>query len=70
MLASYADTTLKTMKLDGAAVFRYTFSRNTLLLAPEDTRLLVEVRAGKDDGWTSGWITFELDGAVADQMLP
>lgn len=69
-LGKYADTTLETMKLEGAAVFRYTFSRNTLLLAPEDTRLLLEIRAGKDDGWTSGWVTFELDGRVADQMLP
>lgn len=69
-LGKYADTTLETMKLEGAAVLRYTFSRNTLLLAPEDTRLLLEIRAGKDDGWTSGWVTFELDGKVADKMLP
>lgn len=69
-LGKYAATTLDTMRLEGAAVFRYTFSRNTLLLAPEDTRLLLEIRAGKDDGWTSGWVTFELDGTVADKMLP
>lgn len=69
-LEKYAAATLDTMKLEGAAVFRYTFSRNTLLLAPEDTRLLLEIRAGKDDGWTSGWVTFELDGTVADRMLP
>jgi hypothetical protein len=69
-LANYAATTLDTMKLEGTTVFRYTFSRKTLLLAPDDARLLLEIRAGKDDGWTSGWVTFELDGTVADRMLP
>lgn len=69
-IGTFADRTLTRMDLPGAAVFRYTFTRNALMMNPEDSRLLVEVRAGKDDGWTGGWVTFDLDGNEADVMLP
>lgn len=69
-LARLAGQAVETMNLPGAAVFRYTFSRGTMIMDPSDNRLLVEIRVGKDDGWTSGWVTYEIDGRVADTMLP
>lgn len=69
-IGTLAARTLTRMDLPGAAVFRYTFTRNALLMNPEDSRLLVEIRAGKDDGWTGGWVTYDLDGKEADVMLP
>lgn len=69
-LGRFADEAVATMKLPDVAVFRYTFSRTTMIMDPSDSRLLVEIRVGKDDGWTGGWVTYELDGAVADTMLP
>ncbi|MCR6656448.1 MAG: hypothetical protein NVV63_11685 [Opitutus sp.] len=69
-IGNLADRTPTRMNLPGAAVFRYTFTRNALMMNPEDDRLLVEIRAGKDDGWTGGWVTYDLDGKEADVMLP
>lgn len=69
-LETLAGRTLERMQLEGAAVFRYTFTRNALILDPADNRLLLEIRAGKDDGWTSGWMTFDLGGTEVDAMLP
>ena len=69
-LGRLADQTVTAMQLPGAAVYRFTFSRHVLIMDPSDNRLLLEIRAGKDDGWTGGWLTFELNGSVADTMLP
>ena len=69
-LGRLAVQTVAAMQLPGAAVYRFTFSRHVLIMDPSDNRLLLEIRAGKDDGWTGGWLTFALDGTVADTMLP
>ncbi|MGV3491736.1 MAG: hypothetical protein ACO1OG_10485 [Devosia sp.] len=65
-----ADRTLERMEMQDLAVFRYTFTRNALMMNPEDDRLLLEIRAGKDDGWTGGWVTFDLSGGEVDVMMP
>jgi hypothetical protein len=69
-LQAWSDATVKRMELPGAAVFRYTFSRSALMMDPDDNRLLLEIRAGKDDGNVSGWVTYDLKGYEVDVMTP
>jgi hypothetical protein len=69
-LEKLAGQTLARMNRSDVAVFRYTFTRSALIMNPEDGRLLLEIRAGKDDGWISGWVTWDLAGNEADVMLP
>lgn len=67
---AFAERTLQRINMEGAAVYRYTISRQVLIMDPADTRLLVEVRAGKDNGNQGGWVTYTLEGEEADVMLP
>jgi hypothetical protein len=69
-IGDFADRTVAAMQLEGAEVYRYTISRQALMMDPSDTRLMIEVRAGKDQGNVGGWLTFTLDGTQTDQMLP
>ena len=68
-VAEWNAKTVSEMKLDGAAVYRWTIARR---VTPKtgDPVLSVEVRAGIDDGWTGGWIIFAADGAVHEVMRP
>jgi hypothetical protein len=68
-LAELAERTLAHMKLDGAEVYRYTISR-TPFMAASDGSPVVEVRAGKDNGWVGGWVVYYLDGTEVDVMTP
>lgn len=70
MLADLEQRTNARMNLEGAAVFRYTISRSVLFMTPEDDRLVIEVRAGIDDGWTSGRVTYDMDGNEVDVVTP
>lgn len=69
-LGEMAAHTLATLGRDDLDIYRYTISRQALILYPEDTRLMVEIRAGKDRGNVGGWVTFLLDGSVTDTLLP
>lgn len=62
--------TLARMEMPDMTVFRYTISRNTLFMTPEDDRLLVEVRAEASDQWTGGRVAYDMDGNEADVVLP
>lgn len=59
------------LKLEGAEVFRFTFSRHALMMDESDNRLMVEIRYGQEQGsGDSGWMTFLLDGTQTDEMVP
>jgi len=62
--------TIARMDMPDMTVFRYTISRNTLFMTPEDDRLLVEVRAEAPDQWTGGRVAYDMDGNEADVVLP
>lgn len=62
--------TVERMAISNIAPWRYTISRKLLLLEPNDSRLMLEIRAGRDDGNVGGWVTWQLDGSEADVMLP
>lgn len=70
MLAELEARTLERMGRDDMTVFRYTISRNTLFMTPEDDRLLVEIRAEAPDQWTGGRIAYDMAGNEADSVLP
>jgi hypothetical protein len=70
MLADLEQRTIDRMGMPGMAVFRYTISRSVLFMTPEDDRLVVEVRAGLDDGWTSGRVAYDMDGNEVDVVTP
>ncbi len=69
-LGDMAGHTLARVNVEGGSVYRYTISRQALILDPGDTRLLVEVRAGRDNGNAGGWVTFTLAGEEVDALLP
>lgn len=62
--------TLGRMGMPDLAITRYTISRAALIMDPSDGRLLVEVRAEKDQGWTGGRVTYDLDGKEVDVVMP
>lgn len=62
--------TIARMDMPDMTVFRYTISRNTLFMTPEDDRLLIEVRAEAPDQFTSGRVAYDMDGNEADVVLP
>ena len=70
MLADLERRTIERMGMEGMTVFRYTSSRSVLFMTPEDDRLVVEVRAGLDDGWTSGRAAYDMAGNEVDVVLP
>lgn len=70
MLADLEQRTIERMGMEGMTVFRYTISRSVLFMTPEDDRLVVEVRAGLDDGWTSGRAAYDMDGNEVDVVTP
>jgi hypothetical protein len=70
MLADLEARTIERMGMEGMTVFRYTISRSVLFMTPEDDRLVVEVRAELDDGWTSGRVAYTMDGTEVDAVLP
>lgn len=69
-LADLEQRTIERMGMPGMTVFRYTISRSVLFMTPEDDRLVVEVRAGLDDGWTSGRVAYDMDGNEVDVVTP
>ena len=69
-LAELEARTLERMGMPDMSVFRYTISRNTLFMTPEDDRLLVEIRAQLPDQWTGGRIAYDMAGNEADSVLP
>ena len=59
------------LKMEGGAVFRFTFSRHALMMDPSDTRLMVEIRYGQNNGsGDAGWMTFLFDGTQTDELVP
>ena len=62
--------TLERMGMPGMAIFRYTISRNTLFMTPEDDRLLVEIRAEMPDQWTGGRVAYDMAGNEVDVVTP
>lgn len=59
------------LKMDGGAVFRFTFSRHALIMDQSDNRLMVEIRYGQEQGsGDAGWMTFLLDGTQTDELVP
>jgi hypothetical protein len=58
------------MNREDYAIFRFTISRQALIMDQSDNRLMIEVRAGKDQGNEGGWLTFLLDGTQTDELLP
>lgn len=70
MLADLERRTIERMGMPGMTVFRYTISRSVLFMTPEDDRLVIEVRAGLDDGWTSGRVTYDMAGNEVDVVTP
>lgn len=62
--------TLALLELEGLKVTRYTISRSVLFMTPEDDRLVIEVRADLDDGWTGGRVTYDMAGEAVDIVLP
>lgn len=69
LFAELASRTLEAMALEGAEVFRYTISR-TPFMFDAGGKVFVEVRAGKDDGWTSGRVSYDLEGTALDVVTP
>ncbi len=70
MLADLEQRTIERMGIAGMSVFRYTISRSVLFMTPEDDRLVVEVRAELDDGWTGGRVTYDMNGSEVDIVTP
>ncbi|UJW87558.1 hypothetical protein [Devosia sp. SL43] len=70
MLEDLEQRTIERMGMDGMTVFRYTIGRSILFMTPEDDRLVVEVRAELDDGWTSGRVAYDMDGNEVDVVTP
>lgn len=70
MLADLEQRTIERMAMPGMTVFRYTIGRSILFMTPEDDRLVVEVRAELDDGWTSGRVAYDMDGNEVDVVTP
>ena len=68
-LATFSRKAMADIAIDGGEVFRFTISRGTISAAP-DGRLLIEVRVGKNDGWTSGWVLYDLEGRRIDMAGP
>ena len=68
--ADFAERTLARMQLDGAEVYRYTIWRRGIMIVSRQGLPIVEVRAGKNQGWVGGWVVFELDGTEIDVMTP
>ncbi|MEO6012203.1 MAG: hypothetical protein ABIQ30_01275 [Devosia sp.] len=69
-LAALTERTLKRINMDGAEAYRYTISRHALIMDPNDDRLLLEIRVGKNQGNEGGWATYTLDGTEVDVLLP
>lgn len=69
-LADLEQRTLERMGMPGLTVFRYTISRNTLFMTPEDDRLLVEVRAEAADQFTGGRVAYDMAGTEVDVVTP
>ncbi len=69
-LAELSERTLQRINMPDAEIYRYTISRQALIMDPSDNRLMIEVRAGKDSGNEGGWLTFLLDGTQTDELLP
>lgn len=69
-MASLEADTLRRLQLDGLKVTRYTISRSVLFMTPEDDRLVIEIRAELDDGWTGGRVTYDMDGNAVDIVTP
>lgn len=70
MLTDLEERTIEHMGMEGMTVFRYTISRSVLFMTPEDDRLVVEVRAELDDGWTSGRVAYDMNGSEVDIVTP
>lgn len=70
MLDDLSQRTLDRMAMPGLSVFRFTISRNTLFMTPEDDRLLVEIRAEAADQWTGGRVAYDMSGNEVDVVLP
>jgi hypothetical protein len=70
MLADLERRTIERMDMPGMAIFRYTIGRSILFMTPEDDRLVVEVRAELDDGWTGGRVAYDMDGNEVDVVTP
>ena len=68
-LATFSRKAMADIAIDSGEVFRFTISRGTISAAP-DGRLLIEVRVGKNDGWTSGWVLYDLEGRRIDMAGP
>jgi hypothetical protein len=69
-LADLEADTLARLELDGLKVHRYTISRSVLFMTPEDDRLVLEIRADLDDGWTGGRVTYDMSGEAVDVVTP
>lgn len=69
-LAGLEADTLARLELGGLKVHRYTISRSVLFMTPEDDRLVLEIRAELDDGWTGGRVTYNMDGEAVDVVTP
>jgi hypothetical protein len=70
MLEKLGADTLKRMDNDTLAIARFTISRSILFMTPDDDRLLVEIRAEANDGWTGGRVTYDMDGTAVDVVTP
>ena len=69
-LARLEADTLARLELEGLMVIRYTISRSVLFMTPEDDRLVLEIRADLDDGWTGGRVTYDMAGEAVDVVTP
>lgn len=70
-LADMVKRTTARLEMKDGAVFRYTFSRNALIMDQSDNRLMVEIRYGVEQGsGDAGWMTFLLDGTQTDELVP
>lgn len=68
-MSAWNQRVLGMVSLDGAAVYRWTIQRR-MTPRVNSPILAVEIRAGLNDGWTAGWIVFDLDGAEHEVMTP
>ncbi len=69
-LADMMRRTEERLKMEGGAVFRFTFSRHALIMDQSDNRLMVEIRYGTERTGEAGWMTFMLDGTQTDELVP
>lgn len=69
-IREFETRTLERMGKPDLAITRYTISRAALIMDPSDSRLLVEIRAEKDQGWSGGRVTYDLDGREVDVVMP